>query len=45
MPAGWYSPSFDLKVPATTLIGSGTLAAGQSLVTELRWFSDPARRS
>ncbi|WP_338698649.1 alginate lyase family protein [Bradyrhizobium sp. 26S5] len=45
LPAGWYSPSFDLKVPATTLIGAGTLAARQNLVTELRWFSDPARRS
>jgi len=43
-PAGWYSPSFDLKVPATSLIGSGTLAAGQSLVTELRWFAEPAHR-
>jgi len=38
LPAGWYSPSFDHKIPATTLIGSGTLAVGQSLVTELRWF-------
>ena len=45
VPAGWYSPSFDLKVPATTLIGSGTLAAGQSLVTELRWSRDLAPRS
>ena len=44
IPAGWYSPSFDLKVPATSLIGSGTLAVGQSLVTELRWFTEPVRR-
>lgn len=44
MPAGWYSPSFDLKVPATTLIGSGTLSAGQNLVTELRWFPEPVHR-
>jgi len=45
VPAGWYSPSFDHKVPATTLIGSGTLAAGQNLVTELRWFAEAAQPS
>ena len=38
VPAGWYSPSFDRKVPATTLVGSGVMAPGTSLVTELDWF-------
>ncbi|WP_284416906.1 alginate lyase family protein [Bradyrhizobium sp. SSBR45R] len=39
LPAGWYSPSFGHKRPSTTLIGSGVLRAGASLVTELIWSS------
>jgi hypothetical protein len=35
-PAGWYSPSFDRKIPATTLVGSGVISPGAALVTELR---------
>ena len=34
-PAGWYSPSFDVKVPAVTLFGVGTLGGGASLSTTL----------
>lgn len=45
LPAGWYSPAFGRKVPATTLIGSGMLAVGQGLVTELRWLPVTARPS
>ncbi|CAL80627.1 conserved hypothetical protein, putative heparinase II/III-like domain [Bradyrhizobium sp. ORS 278] len=40
LPAGWYSPAFGHKVPSTTLIGSGVLRAGTSLVTELSWSAD-----
>jgi hypothetical protein len=32
---GWYSPGFGLRVPATTLIGSGPGSASTSLVTRL----------
>lgn len=35
-PLGWYSPSFDVKVPATCLLGVGRLAGGASLKSELR---------
>jgi uncharacterized heparinase superfamily protein len=35
-PAGWYSPAFDVRVPAVTLIGSGRVGGGQALVTVLR---------
>lgn len=45
LPAGWYSPSFDLKVPATTLVGSASLKADTGLVTELRWFAPGASAS
>ncbi|QDM22638.1 hypothetical protein FIU28_16870 [Tardiphaga sp. vice154] len=33
--AGWYSPSFDRKTPAITLVGSGDLAVGTALLTVL----------
>jgi hypothetical protein len=32
---GWYSPGFGLRVPATTLVGSGPGSASTSLVTRL----------
>lgn len=35
-PLGWYSPSFGSKIPVTTLIGTGPIPGGQSLVTDLR---------
>ena len=35
-PAGWYSPAFDVRVPAVTLIGSGRVGGDQALVTVLR---------
>jgi hypothetical protein len=33
--AGWYSPGFGRREPATTLWGSGTLAPGHELITTL----------
>jgi hypothetical protein len=33
---GWYSPRFGHKEPSTTLVGSGRIAAGTVLRTELR---------
>lgn len=36
-PMGWYSPAFGVKIPSTSLLGVGTLGAGTSLVTELRF--------
>lgn len=39
---GWYSPRFGEKVPATTLIGTGKIAAGSSLTTELQFHRDAA---
>ncbi len=35
-PLGWYSPGFGAKIPTTALIGSGSLAGGTRLTTELR---------
>jgi hypothetical protein len=35
-PAGWYSPSFGVRVPAVTLLGSGRVGRGQALVTVLQ---------
>jgi hypothetical protein len=32
---GWYSPSFGVRVPATTLVGSGSATSGTSLRTVL----------
>jgi hypothetical protein len=43
LPAGWYSPSFDVKVPITTLVGSGSIAIGDELATELRWWMPEVR--
>jgi hypothetical protein len=36
---GWYSPRFGHKVPATTLIGTGTLAVDQPAVSTFRFRS------
>ena len=36
---GWYSPSFGVRVPAPTLLGTGALHGGQVLVTRLRCTS------
>lgn len=36
-PMGWYSPSFGVKIPSTSLLGAGILVAGTSLITELRF--------
>jgi hypothetical protein len=35
-PLGWYSPRFGAKIPTTTVIGSGRIAGGTRLTTELR---------
>jgi hypothetical protein len=35
-PLGWYSPCFGARIPITTLIGSGRIAGGVRLTTELR---------
>jgi hypothetical protein len=34
-PAGWYSPAFGQRVPATTLIGSGAVLGHGDMVTRL----------
>ena len=41
-PLGWYSPRFGEKVATTTLLGTGHIAAGAALVTELRFDSSDA---
>ena len=35
-PAGWYSPAFDVRVPAVTLLGTGRVGGGQALRTVLQ---------
>jgi hypothetical protein len=35
-PAGWYSPAFDVRVPAVTLLGTGHVGGDQALITVLR---------
>ena len=35
-PAGWYSPAFDERVPATTVLGTGRVGRGRPLVTVLQ---------
>ena len=39
-PLGWYSPSFDHKVPATSLVGAGVIGGDVALTTELRLAVD-----
>jgi len=35
-PGGWFSPSYDVKVPATTATASGNIQGSTSFVTEIR---------
>jgi Heparinase II/III-like protein/Heparinase II/III N-terminus len=35
-PAGWYSPAFDVRVPAFTLLGTGRVGRAQALITILQ---------
>src|SRR4029453_16939470 len=35
-PAGWCSPTFGVRVPTVTLVGSGRVGPGQTLVTVLQ---------
>ncbi len=35
-PLGWYSPSFDRKVPANSLVGAGEIGSDVVLTTELQ---------
>lgn len=35
-PAGWFSPSYDVKVPATTASASGNIQGSTTFVTEIR---------
>ena len=35
-PAGWYSPAFGVRVPTSTLLGSGQIGSSQVLVTVLQ---------
>jgi hypothetical protein len=40
---GWHSPSFDVKIPATTLVGEGQLSGALALETVFRFPpADPA---
>jgi hypothetical protein len=32
---GWYSPSFDVRVPSITLEGEGEIGPGRTLETEV----------
>jgi hypothetical protein len=41
-PAGWYSPAFDERVPATTLLGTGRVGRSRPLVTVLQLDSGSA---
>ena len=45
-PAGWYSPSFDIKVPAAALFGRGSIEGETRFVTRLEFEAvrddDPA---
>ena len=36
-PLGWYAKTFRGRTPSTTLVGSGRLAGGDRLVTELQF--------
>jgi hypothetical protein len=39
---GWYSPSFGVRVPATTLVGAGIVHNRLELCTALRFHTPPA---
>ena len=35
-PLGWYSPCFGAKLPIVTLVGTGVIAGGERLITDIR---------
>jgi hypothetical protein len=35
---GWYSPRFGVRMPAVTLVGSGRVSGGETLVSTLRFM-------
>jgi hypothetical protein len=35
-PLGWYSPCFGAKLPTVTLVGTGVVAGGERMITEIR---------
>ena len=35
-PLGWYSPCFGAKLPIVTLVGTGVVAGGERMITEIR---------
>lgn len=41
LPAGWYSPAFDRKLPSVTLTGSALVARDTALVTRLEYLGPP----
>ena len=41
-PLGWYSPSFDVKIPSFTLLGAGNARDGLPIISRLR-ILEPAR--
>jgi hypothetical protein len=43
-PLGWYAPCFGAKLPIVTLVGAGTIAAGDRMVTDIR-INFSARRT
>lgn len=41
-PLGWYSPSFDVKIPSFTLLGAGNAQDGLPIISRLR-ILEPAK--
>jgi hypothetical protein len=41
-PVGWYSPAFDVRIPAFTLLGTGRVSRGQALITILQLHPEDA---
>jgi hypothetical protein len=41
-PLGWYSPSFDVKIPSVTLLGAGNARDGLPIISRLRVL-EPAK--
>jgi hypothetical protein len=35
-PLGWFSPSFDVKIPTFTLLGTGSATVGKIMISQLR---------
>jgi hypothetical protein len=35
-PLGWFSPSFDVKIPTFTLLGTGSATVGKIMISKLR---------